>query len=307
MAKIIATRGMPGAGKTTWALEYLKDNPNTIRANRDHIRMMLFNTKKDFSYDKEEKVSKVQRAIVDKALSDGLDVVIDDTHLRPKYLTEWSKIAYKHGAEVEVKEFHLPLERVIGRNQSRPEEDRVPEDVLRTMWNKFMPKGSFIPWSAPKEEVEEVEQIVPNPDLTDAVICDLDGTLSLLGDRGPYDYSRVSEDTVNEAVRYILDLIGKTGTRIIFMSGREQVDGCYDDTKAWIEKHLGYLFNGHGIVLHMREKGDMRKDSVVKKELFDKYVRDKYNVLLALDDRDQVVKLWRDMGIPTFQVNYGDF
>ena len=30
-------------------------------------------------------------------------------------------------------------------------------------------------------------------------------------------------------------------------------------------------------------------------------------VLLVLDDRDQVAKMWRDMGLTCFQVNYGDF
>jgi hypothetical protein len=52
---------------------------------------------------------------------------------------------------------------------------------------------------------------------------------------------------------------------------------------------------------------DMRKDAVIKQELFDKYVAGKYNVLFVLDDRNQVVDFWRSIGLTCFQVNYGNF
>ena len=35
----------------------------------------------------------------------------------------------------------------------------------------------------------------------------------------------------------------------------------------------------------MRSAGDKREDSIVKSELFDAHVRDKYNVQFVLDDR----------------------
>jgi hypothetical protein len=46
---------------------------------------------------------------------------------------------------------------------------------------------------------------------------------------------------------------------------------------------------------------------VVKGELFDAHVRHRFNVRVSLDDRDRVVALWRRLGLPTWQVNYGDF
>lgn len=57
----------------------------------------------------------------------------------------------------------------------------------------------------------------------------------------------------------------------------------------------------------MRVTKDFRKDCIVKKELFDKYVKDKYYVDFALDDRDQIVNLWRSMELTCLQVDYGDF
>ncbi len=51
----------------------------------------------------------------------------------------------------------------------------------------------------------------------------------------------------------------------------------------------------------------MRKDSVVKKELYENNVMNKFSILFMLDDRDQVIKEMRDIGITVLQVNYGNF
>jgi hypothetical protein len=58
----------------------------------------------------------------------------------------------------------------------------------------------------------------------------------------------------------------------------------------------------------MRAEKDNRKDSIIKRELFDKHIRDKYHVDFVLDDRDQVVRMWRrELGLTCLQVNYGNF
>jgi hypothetical protein len=57
----------------------------------------------------------------------------------------------------------------------------------------------------------------------------------------------------------------------------------------------------------MHAAADMRKDSVVKQELFERFVRDKYNISFILDDRQQVVDMWRGLGLTVFQVAEGDF
>jgi len=59
--------------------------------------------------------------------------------------------------------------------------------------------------------------------------------------------------------------------------------------------------------LFMRPEGDMRPDNIVKAELFDTYVRDNYDVQFVIDDRDQVVDMWRRMGLACLQVAPGDF
>lgn len=59
--------------------------------------------------------------------------------------------------------------------------------------------------------------------------------------------------------------------------------------------------------LYMRPEGDVRKDTEIKREIFDNYIRDKYRVLFVLDDRNSVVKMWRDLGLKCLQVAEGDF
>jgi hypothetical protein len=60
--------------------------------------------------------------------------------------------------------------------------------------------------------------------------------------------------------------------------------------------------------LYVRKKGDMRKDSIIKKELYEAYVKGQFFVQFVLDDRNQVVDLWHlELGLPCLQVNYGDF
>ena len=59
--------------------------------------------------------------------------------------------------------------------------------------------------------------------------------------------------------------------------------------------------------LIMRKQGDFRADDIVKKELYETYLKDKFNVLCVFDDRDKVVKMWREEGILCNQVYYGDF
>lgn len=147
----------------------------------------------------------------------------------------------------------------------------------------------------------DIKPYVPLRDLRKAVLCDIDGTLAERVNRKPFEFHRVGEDLLNEVVYEALDLWYSAGYEIILMSGRPE--DCRAETEAWLEKHLVAYSE-----LWMRAAGDYRPDDVVKGELFDAHVRERYYVRLVLDDRDRVVALWRkDLKIPCWQVNYGDF
>ena len=76
-----------------------------------------------------------------------------------------------------------------------------------------------------------------------------------------------------------------------------------EQTIKWLTK---YKIPYHDLL--MRKTKDGRKDSVIKKEIVDEHIKGKYFVRFVLDDRDQVVDMWRkEMGYACLQVNYGDF
>jgi len=76
------------------------------------------------------------------------------------------------------------------------------------------------------------------------------------------------------------------------------MDYCREETMRWLEDN-DIVFDQ----LYMRATDDTRKDSIVKQEIYDKHIKDKYNVVFVFDDRPQVVQMWRDNGLFVFDVN----
>lgn len=144
---------------------------------------------------------------------------------------------------------------------------------------------------------------MPPKPLPKVVLCDIDGTLALRGERDAYDMTQVGEDTVNLAVAMTLNAYTFFGLPVIFLSARDE--SARADTEKWIERHLPAV---RPLALHMRAVGDGRKDRIVKRELYDAHIDGQYEVVVVLDDRTQVVRLWRDdLKLPCFQVADGDF
>lgn len=139
--------------------------------------------------------------------------------------------------------------------------------------------------------------------LPKAIICDIDGTIALLGDRDRFDPT-TGEDTLNYPISHILQVYDNQTllpVDLILITGREEK--YKNITQTWLIK------NGitHYKELFMRRSGDFRKDYVIKKELYNKLIKPKYDVLFVLEDRDQVVKMWRNEGLTCLQVAYGNF
>jgi hypothetical protein len=59
--------------------------------------------------------------------------------------------------------------------------------------------------------------------------------------------------------------------------------------------------------MYLRDDGDFRPDDIVKAELLDWIITDGYMPKVAFDDRNQVVKKWRELGIHCYQVREGNF
>jgi predicted kinase len=293
-------RGLPGSGKSTYAKRLLT-NPDWVRVNRDDLRASVFGGAGVLSHTEENLITKMQRDIAAHALQSGLNVVVDDTNLRNKYLREWNKFALQHGAFFDVHDIDTPVDVCVSQDSAR---DRaVGEDVIREMAAKFTKKGRFVDYPYLRADlVEKVEPYLNPSHLPHTVIVDIDGTMALMGDRDPYNESTVSQDKPNWPVVRLVQTLIAAGDRIIFLSGR--TDGCFD-TASWLNRYIPRDWANW--LLLMRKSGDNRRDDIVKREIFDAEIRDKYHVKFVLDDRMQVVLMWRNLGLACFQVAPGDF
>jgi predicted kinase len=285
MKKVLIYRGLPASGKSTAAKKLLDENPGRYkRINKDDLRAMLDNS--HFSGGNEKFVLKVRDMLILQALEAGKHVIIDDTNINPKHVQRITDLVKGH-AEVELVDFmHVDVETCIARDLTRP--NSVGERVIRRMWKEYQ---GFNP-----------SKIQQNPELPRAILCDLDGTLCLLNGRSPYDASTCEHDILNQPVADIITRFQATGHKIIFLSGRE--DQYREPTERFLRKHLGEEFP---YLLLMRKTADKRKDAIVKQEILEREILPCWYVDFVLDDRNQVVDMWRGLGLTCLQVDYGDF
>lgn len=280
--KVMIVKGLPASGKSTYAKQLVATG-FWVRVNKDDLRAQLHNGK--WTKGNEKLIEQVRDAVILEGLRSGKNIVVDDTNLSPRHEARIRKLLKDNDfgdVTVEINMFVVPVEECIKRDLARP--NSVGEKVIRSMYNQFIrdiPKPEYLP-GKPK-----------------AVICDLDGTLALFGNKNPYDRDFIN-DVPNQSLVFLLNSIrtsDPSGTVIIVFSGR---NGRYESkTRLW-------LFNS-GVPydrLFMRSKFDNRKDSILKKELYEEHVKDKFNVVAVFDDRPQVCTLWYELGLPLFK--FGD-
>lgn len=289
--KVIITRGLPASGKSTWADEFITQNPNFVKIEKDQIRKDsrlfkggVYNHKRG----DEGIVVKERDRLIRQALQQGKSVISTDTNLVQKHVSQISNIARQNNAEIEIKNFlDVPLKDLIERDEAR--EDSVGEQVIRRMYHEQVKKmPTFLKY---------------NPDLPFVVITDLDGTLTLgPKDRSPYEWDKVGNDDINLGIAHLLDGIKIINyCKLFVFSGRDGV--CRPQTEEWLERNdIEYD------MLVMREIDDNRSDEIVKAEFIEQHIKDQYNVLIWFDDRVRVANMLRDVyGINVAQVGDPNF
>lgn len=144
------------------------------------------------------------------------------------------------------------------------------------------------------------------------VIVDVDGTVSIVGDRVKY----LSEDPKNwdaffdacdedEPMEDIVELVKTLSYKyeIYFCTGRRE--RIREKTLNWLsETFSGKIPNKR---LLMRKDGDFRSDDVAKPELLKEAGIKLSDVAFVLEDRNLMVKGWRKLGVRCLQVQEGDF
>lgn len=293
MKTVYILKGLPASGKSTLAKKLLDDNPGQYkRLNKDDLRAMLDNGA--HSNTNEKFVERVRDFMLVEALKEGKHVVIDDTNLSAKPVERISQVVQHYmkdsGDQVKIvlQEVDTPLDECLARDAVR--EKKVGKNVIMRMYKQHVLGDE----RGPHYQTQDLM-------LPPAIICDLDGTLAILKGRSPFDAIACEFDHLNEPVVDVVKTYQQLGTAVILMSGREEK--ARPATERWLAAQ-GIAYES----LYMRATGDQRKDSQVKKELFETHVKGRYYIRFVLDDRDQVVDLWRlELGLPCLQVNYGDF
>ncbi len=289
---LIATRGLPASGKSTWARKKCDDNLGKYKlVDKDSLRSCIDNGQ--WSKHNEEFVLKTRNFIIEEALKDGYSVIVHDTNLYNKHMETFKEIARKYSAEFIVQDFtDVPLEECIKRDLKRL--NSVGKDVIVKMYKDFL------------EPAAEIYRKFP--ELPNCLWVDLDGTLAHMdngkpGYRRPYEWKRVGEDIVDESIADLVRSYKRANpdVKIVIMSGRS--DECKYESEKWLkDNNIPYD------EIHMRKFGDNRSDAIVKEELFYKWINGRYNVLFCLDDRQKVVDMARNkLGLKVLQVQPGDF
>ncbi|WGH49611.1 putative polynucleotide 5'-kinase and 3'-phosphatase [Alishewanella phage vB_AspM_Slicko01] len=292
MKRFIVTVGAPRSGKDTWADEFIKSRKvfGEIweKTNRDEIRRDLFGFSKwseyKFTKGKEATISACQFAQLECYAEEGANIICSDTNINEKTRAKFEKWASDNGYTFEMKQFDVPLHILEERNADAP--FGVAPKVIVDMWLRYQTQFNQ-------------SRYQPLEDKPKAVIFDMDGTLAIMDGRHPFEFDKVLDDLPNRPVIDYCKMCIANNIKIIVFTGRSAV--AKDDTLLWLDRQ--------GIAVDeffIRSDDDSRPDHIVKKEMFD-MVRDRYHVTHAVDDRDQVVNLWRSLNIPCWQVNYGKF
>ncbi|MEL7231898.1 MAG: polynucleotide kinase [Pseudomonadota bacterium] len=143
------------------------------------------------------------------------------------------------------------------------------------------------------------------------VIFDIDGTLADIEHRRHFvrDGNKnwkafnaaMGDDTVFDAVAGLYRTLWKTGVYDL-----QIVTGRTEDFREVTERWLVWNelpFNR----VTMRASRDMRPDHIVKEEILDQFLAEGREIAFTVDDRQQVVDMWRRRGITCLQCDVGDF
>jgi predicted kinase len=298
--KVVITIGLPGSGKSTWAMDFLRKNDNFVRVSRDDFRFMLKNSPKTEPHI-EHMIDGLCKETIMHSLKMGQSVIFDNTNLNIEKIEEICSMV-EYLARVEFMLFDASVKKCIENNAKRPKHEQVPDHVIEALDEKFKLLKDVFPIDArPKKPKGAMPAIQPvfGGELPEAVIFDIDGTIAIMRGREPHDYDLVHRDEINELVKEQAIMHRERGRKIIIMSGR--VDSCLQLTKDWLDLHeVPYD------AILMRKEGDGRRDAIVKEELYREHVEGKYNTICVYDDRLEVVQFWYGMGLFCFNVNQGN-
>jgi len=319
MPKITGLVAPAAAGKSTLARGLVKQDGNTVRLNRDALRIMLFDGV--WSHTREKVVKAVERAAADAALSYGYNVVIDDTNLAPSVREMWEQFSQQRKTRLEWKHLDADFETCVARDALRQGREQVGRAVI---------ERQFLDFGLLKFDQRPI------------AIFDVDGTLADIRHRLHFVkqekkdwygfYQHIHLDTPHEAIlKWAKNLFHWHGYcmacfkalplevyptwpsrcqcetpapapqyNVIVVSGRPNKFKGMDTgrtTLNWLTAH-GIPFSH----LFMRREDDHRDDTVVKSEILASLLKlvPKEQIAFVVDDRPSVIRMWKSHGLTVY-------
>lgn len=278
--------GPPGSGKT-----HLAKQMPAVRVNQD-----------------EE--GKGHMSSFYNALLAGEDIVVDRMNFDAKQRARYIGPAREREYEIEIVLLYMPHEICLFNCKFRTGHPTiVSEDGAKKALNHFFRAFQY---PTPDEGLI-VSKRFEAPKKMDAIIVDLDGTLADCEHRRHFVhppegekkdwlsfFKGCGEDAVVAPIHHLI-LAMQDHCEVVLCSGRPE-DHCRELTESWLVNNLGATFP-----LFMRPAGDSRQDSLVKEIILDFELLPRYNILFTVDDRKQVVDMWRRRGLTCLQCAEGNF
>lgn len=320
---ILIYSGLPASGKTTAAINWVAEDPgHRKRINYDDIRMALYGCKGS-SYFRGKDIKHREGMVKTEALNQALgflnqdplqnSIVVDNTNLTEGARKLWVDLGKNLGIETVQEDIDTSVATCVERDRLRKGDDRVGRAVIERM---ALTTG-WIDWN----------ELYIRRKVKDFVVVDIDGTLSDPSHRlhhiqnpmicvcgkekcphveDPFKprwdlfHAEVDKDLPNRTIIDLVSALHSEAYYIIVVSGRSPEHGCGIKTEDWLNEHgVPYMH------LFMRAAGDYRPDYVHKQQILDLLPRER--IAFVLDDRDQVVEMWRKNGLTCLQVAKGAF
>ncbi|ALY08413.1 polynucleotide kinase [Arthrobacter phage Thunderclap] len=308
-------RGLPGIGKSRDARQFQNQSIQSGRLaviiERDIIRRELNPERTDwYTKEFELEVTNLHRSRIQAALHIGADVLVADTNLPNSNVKQLMRLGVNAGADIEIIDMrdpkHYPLEMALSQNALRHWSKVVPEEFIIDRYERFIKNHPLtnpdLPAPAAGGEEFEIEPYVQGNGKR-AYIFDIDGTLAIMGDRGPYDGHLVHLDTVEENVATVLDLL-EQNYYIYIVTGRDEKYRYI--TEKWLSD-AGIVYDK--LLMRPTQPDGEKKteDSIVKYRLFQEHIApERPRIMGVFDDRHRVLRMWRKLGLTTFHINGPD-
>lgn len=276
--------GPPGSGKST-----------------------LASSLEDFVRISQDDQGKNHRAIFLAALEENKKIVVDRMNFSKAQRHFFIEEAKKKGYFTEILVLHQSRDECLRRCLLRKDHPTIAsQEAAESALNTFFSK-----YERPlKGEVDEINFKYPEVHKT-GIVCDIDGTAANIDHRlhhvrgeGRKNW-KAFFDTVERDLPnlWCLELVNSMKDRkypVYMASGRP--DSLRQPTEAWLASN-GFSYDN----LFMRCRLDHRPDYIVKEIILDFEILTRIVPLFFIDDRSQVVNMWRDRGFVCLQCNDGNF